>query len=144
MNNEKITIKEATQKWVGEFNSIPLSLIEKAYPDFSEIYFHSTQKECEDCQSTDIEENKCCYCESEEVSDNYSFPMWGTVWSLHSLDEDWVLGNLDIVSDCGFYVYETDEIGVFIGIDGAGYDFYEAHWIPLYKARSLQWHNVNE
>ena len=23
-----------------------------------------------------------------------------------------------------------------------GYDFYENHWIPLYKARGLQWHET--
>ena len=34
--------------------------------------------------------------------------------------------------------------GYFFGIDGAGYSFYEEHWIPLYKARGLQWHKENE
>lgn len=28
------------------------------------------------------------------------------------------------------------------GIDGAGYNFYEAHWLPLYNARGLQWHDT--
>ena len=32
--------------------------------------------------------------------------------------------------------------GYFFGIDGAGYSFYEEHWIPLYKARGLQWHKT--
>ena len=38
-------------------------------------------------------------------------------------------------------MYESGEFGYFFGIDGAGYDFYECHWIPLYKARGLQWHD---
>ena len=31
--------------------------------------------------------------------------------------------------------------GYIFGIDGAGYDFYEDHWIPLYKERGIQWHD---
>lgn len=26
----------------------------------------------------------------------------------------------------------------------SGYDFYEAHWIPLYEARGLKWHKESE
>lgn len=45
------------------------------------------------------------------------------------------------MADCGFRIYESDDFGGYIfGIDGAGYDFYDAHWIPLYKARGLRWH----
>lgn len=67
--------------------------------------------------------------------------MWGTMWSFHnSLDDYWLSDNLQAMSDCGFRIYEHDEWGYFFGIDGAGYDFYESHWIPLYKARGLRWH----
>ena len=45
------------------------------------------------------------------------------------------------MSDCGFRVYQHEEWGFFFGIDGAGYDFYSEHWIPLYKRRGLQWHD---
>ena len=38
-------------------------------------------------------------------------------------------------------MYKHEEFGYFFGIDGAGYDFYEAHWTPLYKARGLHWHD---
>ena len=44
------------------------------------------------------------------------------------------------MADCGFRIYEQEDYGYIFGIDGAGYDFYEAHWIPLYKARGLKWH----
>lgn len=27
-----------------------------------------------------------------------------------------------------------------LGINGAGYDFYESHWVPLYLALGYQWH----
>lgn len=29
---------------------------------------------------------------------------------------------------------------LYLGINGAGYDFYESHWIPLYQALGYSWH----
>lgn len=103
---------------------------------------HEEDKEDDDDEYT--LEDSSAYIEQVEDNDNYreyGLPMWGWLWNPHSLDEDWIKDNLEIVADCGFRIYESDEVGVLIGIDGAGYDFYEAHWIPLYKARGLQWHN---
>lgn len=37
------------------------------------------------------------------------------------------------MSQCGFRIFRSEEFGYFFGIDGAGYDFYEAHWIPLIR-----------
>ena len=69
--------------------------------------------------------------------------MWGTLWTLGcKSDEDWVSGNIEKMQECGFRVYEQEDFGILIGIDGVGYDFYEAHWIPLYKARGLHWHST--
>ena len=45
------------------------------------------------------------------------------------------------MSKCGFRIYKSYEFGCFFGIDGMGYDFYDEHWLPLYEARGLQWHN---
>lgn len=70
--------------------------------------------------------------------------MWGTLWTFgSSLDEEWARDNIDIMQKCGFRVYEQEDLGILFGIDGAGYDFYEHHWIPLYKLRGLQWHEEN-
>lgn len=79
-----------------------------------------------------------------DLEHNSWLPMWGTLWTFgERLDEDWARENPDIVAKCGFRIFEDSETGdIYIGIDGAGYDFYEAHWIPLYKARGLQWHNA--
>ena len=38
-------------------------------------------------------------------------------------------------------VYDSDETGILLGVDGCGYDFYESHWIPLYKKIGLRWHD---
>ena len=43
------------------------------------------------------------------------------------------------IKDCGFTILDSD-YGLFIGIDGAGYDFYEKHWTPLYDAFGFKWH----
>lgn len=75
------------------------------------------------------------------------FPMWGTMWSFRDrLDEYWLeeRGGIRAMSQCGFRIYKHVDYGYFFGIDGAGYNFYEAHWIPLYKARGLHWHKEEE
>lgn len=79
-----------------------------------------------------------------EVQRDDYLPMWGTLWSFgDSADDYWLeeMGGIQVMADCGFRVYESEDYGYIFGIDGCGYDFYEAHWVPLYKARGLQWHD---
>lgn len=116
------TKKEACERWVRGFNAIPLSVVEKL---------------CE----RDIDSVIELTTPDEEYT--YSFlPMWGTVWTFEEwLDDEWARRNINILQECGFRVYDNEDLGLFFGIDGAGYDFYEAHWIPLYEARGLQWHD---
>ena len=76
--------------------------------------------------------------EADEMVDNryYDyFPMWGMMWRVqyHSF-EDFILENLKEVSRIGFRIYDTEDGDYYLGIEGAGYDFYEAHWIPLILA----------
>lgn len=89
-------------------------------------------------------EDSSAYIEKVEDYENqdYGLPMWSWLWNPESIDEVWIRENLETVSECGFRIYESDEVGILLGIDGAGYDFYEEHWIPLYKARGLQWHKA--
>lgn len=71
-------------------------------------------------------------------------PMWGWLWSFSDSADDWWLEEdrgIRLMSECGFRIYEHEEWGYFFGIDGCGYSFYNEHWIPLYKARGLQWHD---
>lgn len=86
------------------------------------------------------------FCTRDDFESEYygGLPMWGTLWQFGDSCDDWWLEEGDgirIMSECGFRIYEHEEFGYFFGIDGAGYDFYEAHWIPLYKARGLHWHD---
>lgn len=78
-----------------------------------------------------------------DVERDYGLPMWGTMWSFGSLlDNDWLeeMDGLQKMANCGFKIYESEDYQYIFGINGAGYDFYEQHWIPLYDARGLHWH----
>ena len=81
-----------------------------------------------------------------EITYDGYFPMWGTMWAFSDkIDNDWLSGEfgedgLQKMADCGFRIYESEDYGYVFGIDGAGYDFYESHWLPLYDARGLHWH----
>lgn len=100
-----------------------------------------------DVEDEEYSLNECSsYIEEieDEDSHEYGLPMWGWLWNPSSSDENWIRDNLKTVAECGFKIYESEEIGILIGIDGAGYDFYEQHWIPLYKASGLRWHNTEE
>lgn len=74
-------------------------------------------------------------------------PAWGTMWSFGSA---WFDNWLDteehrrMMANCGFSIFESDRFGYFFGIDGAGYDFYEAHWLPLYDAVGMGWHDEKD
>lgn len=79
-----------------------------------------------------------------EIVNDDPLPMWGTMWSFgDSCDNYWLenAGGVKVMSECGFRIYRHEEWGHFFGIDGAGYDFYSEHWIPLYRMRGLQWHD---
>lgn len=163
-------IKDAARGWQNEFNTFPLGMIEKLFnadmDDWREVtpvaggcrvWSNEYQDEAEviEIMENDDEERVAKICldgNGDEVvvdiddlsrEDDSYFPMWGWMWSFNNSADDWWLeNNLDVMADCGFRIYESEEFGYFFGIDGAGYDFYEAHWIPLYKARGLMWHEV--
>ena len=154
---EKIDNKilEATKEWVRSgFSTIPVYLLMRAYEDSPEdIYILAPSFEKfkegfkrENCTDSTDKENPCKYCDGVDCETAYHdenplFPMWGWVFVPDNmLDKEWIYENADKVAECGFIVYETDEIGVYLGINGIGYDFYKSHWVPLYLERGLKWH----
>ena len=162
------TIREATEAWVHEMNAIPQGMIEKLYMDhpddwtevtmpskYDRVYVYENGEYGEiteiedDTYTIELDNGNEVKCESSDFeSDKDSYlPMWGTMWSFGDSCDDWWLeeGNgIKLMSECGFRIYENEEFGYFFGIDGAGYSFYEEHWIPLYKARGLQWHKTEK
>lgn len=166
-----MTRLEACREWVREMNAFPNDMIAKlmeAAPDewtevtvpsrgdrvyvfnapdgedgWGEITGHSDDGETYTVQldgGTEVEVKR----DDMEVEYDDGLPMWGWLWQFGDSADDYWLEDLDgiqLMSDCGFRIYEHEEWGYFFGIDGAGYDFYEAHWLPLYNARGLQWHD---
>jgi len=167
-------IRNATEEWVNGFNSIPTSLIEKAYMDSNIDNIHEITpvskgswvhinvgkhfgKIGEVIEVAEYDKDKrhaevkldngtqfFISTEYLDVERDGFLPMWGWMWMFgDSADNFWFeeKDGVQLIADCGFRIYEIEE-GYIFGIDGAGYDFYESHWIPLYKARGLQWHNA--
>lgn len=168
MRKKWMTRLDAAHEWVREFNAIrddmllPFlndgTLSEVTVPVVgNRVYAYHEPVEEPYGTITEYDEERDLYTiefdngkeakldpEDFEVERDDSFPMWSTMWSFGDSCDDWWLEEGDgirIMSECGFRIYSHEEIGYFFGIDGCGYDFYEAHWLPLYNKRGLQWHD---
>ena len=160
-----MTIRQAAQKWVDSFNAFPQDMILKlikaepetwheiTIPSIGDrvyVYSKSTYGQiyaCLEKYRVELDNGKKVLADKDDVELEYYdvLPAWGTMWSFsESIDNFWMAeqNGIELMSDCGFRIYENDDFGYFFGIDGAGYDFYEQHWIPLYKARGLKWHKL--
>lgn len=156
-------INEAAHAWVREFNAYPIGVISKLceYEEVEEVMpptaydrvsIWGGEHEGTDGEIVERDGDKYVVLldngEKIEVdeSDIYverdsTLPMWGWMWAFGDvLDDEWLDrdDNLRVVADCGFRIYKQEDMGYLFGIDGAGYDFYGEHWIPLYKARGLR------
>lgn len=94
---------------------------------------------------------------AEEKEEDIPYPMWGTMWRVvEPLDVEKIkrllrtiayddedapeeVWGLQEVGETGIFAWEVDG-ELLLGINGAGYDFYEAHWTPLYEALGYKWH----
>lgn len=166
MIREGMTRKEATQEWVNGFNAVPSGMIKKLWQadldDWCEVTRLSVgdrvyasefgsgevievNREERQCK-IELNDGRIAWQDEDQVEVEYEYglPIWGTMWSFgDSLDVYWLekLDGIAVMSDCGFRIFKSEEFGYFFGIDGAGYDFYEQHWIPLYEKRGLKWHD---
>lgn len=167
-----MTIREATEEWVNrEMNEIDSEMIRTLMEYEPEDWSNVTPPRVDDAvyvfnvaasgdgiitsviETDDVKiyeivlgDGRVIRVNSDEfeVVRDSELPMWGTLWSFRDIcDTDWLENNLDTMAECGFTVIHSDKFGYFFGIDGAGYNFYDSHWIPLYKARGLRWHDEN-
>ena len=170
MIEKGMTVENATRRWILEMNAIDQGMIAKLMAhepdDWTEVttpsrgdrvYVYGADFDNGEGGITGYDEDTEKYSiemdSGREISaDSGDFevihydglPMWGMMWSFgDSADNYWLehMNGIHIMSECGFRIFKSEEFGYFFGIDGAGYDFYEAHWIPLYRARGLQWHD---
>lgn len=164
---KKITIEDSARKWVGEFNVVPQEILQKlstlregeveeitpvSIHDRVMVYAYDEEgvvveyAEHRDLLIVELDTGGATVVPREglDAVQYDMLPMWGTMWAFgNSMDNEWLErdGNLQKMADCGFRIYTQEDYGYVFGIDGAGYDFYESHWIPLYKARGFQWHD---
>lgn len=172
MLRKGMTIQDAAEHWIHQFNAVPTGMIEKLMQFDREDWHEITPPTCGDRVYVDkfkpesprrygpgvlhrikgerytvnLDDGSQVTCSRDEIEATYDdrVPMWGTMWSFgERMDDDWLEGSggFQAMARCGFRIFESEEFGYFFGIDGAGYDFYTAHWIPLYKARGLEWHD---
>jgi len=135
-----------------QFDNIPHALLERAFrsnPEDLEL-LAGGMATCIYCGAQDDMEpgEPCGYCDGNEEGQYefgpvYGWPAaWG--WLFHpsqSFEEDRIRADPEgCAKACQVLVYDSDETGILVGVDGAGYDFYEAHWIPLYEWFGYKWH----
>ena len=129
----------------GDFNDIRLDNVQKIFPNWFEnaLTVEPTNQDLDDSGyiPKDMTENEIDEAKNE-LMDQQREIMWSTLFEAKdNTIKDWILENSDkIISEAGFTIIDLSrenegeyETGVFLGVNGAGYDFYEAHWIPLYK-----------
>lgn len=112
-------------EYLTKFDS---TLITDDYPDDWPDHWHF---EC----SWEYVEDRRMYDYDEEDFElaTTGIPMWSTWFQLGGGLKEFVDMHPKEVADLGFVlIYHDDELWG-LGIDGAGYDFYEHHWIPLAK-----------
>lgn len=94
-----MNIKEATEKWVNEFNTIPQEILSK----LMKVYFESGNMDCyiEELTIFNKEDHGDCGLSSDcdfetRPCDTDLLPMWGWLWNVaDSSDEDWIRNNLE-------------------------------------------------
>jgi len=116
------------------------------------------EDDCEcDLDATDIayEGNhhwKCESCNNDSITEEIAYEHLPPYGPVHAWPGAWSTGfwttNSRVrekASECGFLVYEPQDFnGIVLFVDGAGYDFYDQHWIPLYLALGYTWHEQAE
>ena len=151
------TKQEAANRLLTEcFDYIPSTLLERAFRDdpASLALLAGGQAECPYCgywPEGDELPKTCPECE-EDIEDwyftaVYAWPAaWGSLFHpRYSFEEDRIRADPKGCAEAAnVLVYDSDETGILLAVDGAGYDFYEAHWIPLYEWLGYEWHEEEE
>ncbi len=167
-----MTIREAAEKWVGEWNAIPRAVVARLIRDGvgtweeltpavvgDRVYVYSEAQGGVIVNAIDEGGTDTLYTieldggdemqfteENFEVIRDDDLPMWGTMWTFGDSVDDWWLesGGLAIMATHGLRIYDIEDLGYCFGVDGAGFSFYNEIWESLYKERGLQWHDERE
>jgi hypothetical protein len=168
----KKALRKATEAWVAQFIHVPASVIKKmakadefiyAYDSDSLRLIASPRIKCSWCSATyegalslaeltaASDRGKgvpCDYCRSDDSwtlgEPQYAFPCgWGTLFApVDPSDLRWLDEHKDEVARLGFFVFQSEDYSILLGLDAGGFGFYEAYWMPLYQLRGLRWHEA--
>ena len=107
--------REVSDRFDHDFNYIPLPLLEKAYPD-GQLLEH------------------IIYPEGYDFETEQLYPMWNTLFEArHQILSEKLIHNVNELAQIGIHLMQVDETFAMMFIAGAGYDFYESHFFPLYR-----------
>lgn len=125
--NRKVIIKEFFDSYSNFDEVLKDFLNENEYTEITEDNYQDND------EFIDFVENSSEY-DNYRYGDheNNHYPMWGFVFKCDSFYVTSDYMNTDMLYDMGIGVLEHDD-DYFLFIAGAGYDFYEAHWIPLFE-----------
>lgn len=125
MPSDEVILKEFFDNRIGEkdeyiadFLGEPRDLEEDEVPAFVE--WATNHPDFEDYKYGDFQANH--------------YPMWGTVWRCDEFYVDSDYMTTDKLYNLGIGVCQDRDGDYYLFIAGAGYDFYSAHWIPLFSA----------
>lgn len=156
MNSYSREVEEKAKRlFDNSFNSISFELLKEAVGEDSIIdYIERPSDEIIEAEAKsnfcdDKEWEKLSEDRKEEEIDSYYFdsehyPIWGTVFEAKDeLLSDKIMRDIDGLYKIGIGVISpTDNANACLFIAGAGYNFYDAHWIPLFEYWG--WLNMKE
>lgn len=156
--------KNKVHAWVAQLADVPASVLQKMARSDESMYSYSSPSlrliaspnvVCGRCLYTydgdeivtrPITDNgdgdvfvpcdNCGFDLGWEMQEPSTFPCgWSTLFAPRGPDRRWFVEHADRVAKLGFFVFESEDYGVLLGIDAAGFDFYDAYWRPLLQLR---------
>lgn len=124
--------REACQLWINrDWNTI------------NSYYLDKSKLSC--YKAVDEEEDESL----AEVGAYYDIgePMWSYWFEPTDPVDSWKIDKYSSeIAGLGFVLIIDDEDQTVwgLGIDGAGFDFYESYWLPLYDLFHMHWHDDDE
>ena len=144
-NNDLDLVKRRVNE---DFNDIRLENVQKIFPNWFEdtLTVEPTDEEVLDNYNKKSMSEDELFEAKMEMMDTQREVMWGTLFEAKSsyISDAILEASDEIITQAGFTIIDLSrenegefETGVFLGVNGMGYDFYDAHWIPLYKIFGL-------
>lgn len=148
-----MTTRDATAAWVSTFSCVPYrtaTRLQGAMREITPIRVGSrvvvsnagsgeVQELADGVYTVELDSERIVSVPASElILEDIVIPMNGYLYAFDTgVDREWLSTptGLQAMADCGFHIYEQPDYRFLFGLEGVGYDYYQAHWIPLYLAR---------